>query len=45
MMEKGQAPGADDISADVLKLGGEDVVQWLLNLACVIWEEENVAED
>ena len=45
MMKNGRAPGADDTSAELLKLGREKVVQWLLHLARVIWEEEKVPED
>ena len=45
MMKNGMAPDADGISAELLKLGGENVVQWLLHLAGVIWEEEKVLED
>ena len=45
MMKNGRAPGADGISAELLKLDGEKVVQWLLHFARVTWEEEKVLED
>ena len=45
LMKNGRAPGADGISAELLKLGGDTVVQWLLHLATVVWEEERVPED
>ena len=45
MMKNGRAPGADDISAELLKLGGEKVVQWLTHLARIVWEKEKVPED
>ena len=44
-MKNGRAPGADDISAETLKLGGDTVVQWLLHLATAVCEEERVPED
>ena len=44
-MKNRQAPGADDISAELLKLWGEKVVQWLTHLAKAVWEEEKVPED
>ena len=45
MMKNGQAPGADDISAELLKLEGKKVVQWLTYLARIVWEKEKVPED
>ena len=45
MMKNGWAPSADGISTELLKLGGEKVLQWLLHLAHIIWEEEKVPED
>ena len=45
LMKNGRAPGADGISAELLKLGGDTVVRWLLHLATVVWEEERVPED
>ena len=45
MMNNGQTPDADGISAELLKLGGKKVLQWLLHLAHVIWEEQKVPKD
>jgi len=45
MMKTGRAPGADGIPAELLKLGGDTVVQWLSSLASVVWEQEKVPED
>ena len=39
-MKNGWAPGADSISVELLRLGGEMVMQWLVHLACIIWEEK-----
>ena len=44
LMRNGQAPGADDISAEILKLGRDTVAQWLLHLATAVWEEERAPE-
>ena len=41
-MKNGKAPEGDDISAELLKSGGEVVVQWLLTL---VWSSETMAED
>ena len=41
----GRVPGADGISAELLKLGGDTIVQWLLHLATAVWEKERVPED
>ena len=45
LMKNGRAPGVDDISAELLKLVGETVVQWLSHLAISVWESEKVPED
>ena len=45
MMKTGRAPGADGIPVELLKLGGDTVVQRLLSLASVVWEQEKVPED
>ena len=33
------------VSAELLKLGGEKVLQWLVHLVRVVWEEEKVPKD
>ena len=43
--QKGRAPGEDEITAELLKLGGEVVVQWLVSLASSVWESEKIPED
>ena len=44
-MKKGRPPGGDEITAELLKLGGEVVVQWLVSLASSVWESEKIPED
>ena len=44
-LKNGRAPGIDMITAELLKLGGEAVVQWLTRLAVSIWQSESVPED
>ena len=45
VMKDGWAPGADGISAELLRLGGEMMMQWLVHLARTIKEEEKVLND
>ena len=45
LMKNGQALGTDDISAELLKLCGEKVVQWLVHLAQAVLEEKKVPKD
>ena len=40
-----KAPGEDEITVEMLKLGGESFVQWLTRLPCRIWHSEEVPED
>ena len=44
-LKNGKVPGGDEITAELLKLGGEVVVQWLAELASLVWESEAVPED
>ena len=46
LLKNGKAPGVDKITAELLKLGEETVVQWLTQLAVIsIWQSESVPED
>ena len=45
LLKNGKAPGVDKITAELLKLGEERVVQWLTQLAVSIWQSESVPED
>ena len=45
VMKNNKAPSADNITAELLKLGGDVVVQWLLNLVSMVWQEKCVPED
>ena len=40
-----KAPGEDEITAELLKLGGEEVVEYLAHMACLIWKSEIVPAD
>ena len=44
-LNSGKAPVEDKISAEVLRLGGESVVEWLKHLADCVWREEAVPKD
>ena len=37
--------GVDEITAEMLKLGGEPVVHWLTCLSCRVWHSEKVPDD
>ena len=45
LLKNGKAPGVHMITAELLKLGEETVVQWLTQLAVSIWQSERVPED
>ena len=38
-------PGGDEITAELLKLGGGEMVQSLAHLATLVWESETVPAD
>ena len=44
-LKNGRAPGLDEISAEMLKLGGDESVQWLKLLSDCIWREETIPND
>ena len=44
-LRSGKAPGEDGITAEILRLGGESVVQWLKHLADRVWSEEGIPKD
>ena len=44
-LKNGKAPGGDEITAELLKLGGRGVVQSLAHLATLVWESETVPAD
>ena len=45
-LKNGKAPGGDEITAELLKLGGGEVVQSLAHLAAtLVWESETVPAD
>ena len=41
----GKAPGADGISAELLKLGGAETIRWLTSLFNSIWSSESIPSD
>ena len=44
-LRSGKASGEDGITAEVLRLGGESVVQWLKHLADHVWSEKAIPKD
>ena len=44
MKSNGQAPDVDDICAQLLKLV-EKVMQWLTNVALIVWGKEKVLKN
>lgn len=41
----GKAPGVDGISAEMLKYGGDAVVEWMLLICSLAWDQGVVPED
>ena len=44
-LRDGRASGADDISAELLKLGGAETIRWLTSLFNTIWNSESIPSD
>ena len=44
-LRDGKAPGADGISAELLKLGGAETIRWLTSLFNSIWSSECIPSD
>ena len=41
----GKASGADGISAELLKLGGAEIIRWLTSLFNSIWSSDSIPSD
>ncbi len=44
-LKLGKAPGLDGMTAEVLKYGGEIVVDWMMWVCNLAWEQSKVPED
>ena len=44
-LKMGKAAGVDGITAEMLKYGGESVIEWMHRICQMAWEEEKVPDD
>ncbi len=44
-LKLGKAPGSDGLTAEMLKYGGEVVVEWMMWICNLPWEQRKVPED
>ena len=44
-LKDNKAPGFDDITGEMLKAGGEKLLDWLLRICSAVWSSERVPED
>ena len=44
-MKSGKAPGADGVSAEMVKVGGDVITETLTEIFKEIWEEEEIPVD
>jgi hypothetical protein len=44
-MKSRKAPGNDEVTADILKAGGEPVIKWLHEMFTDVWKNEEAAEE
>ncbi|CAF1127812.1 unnamed protein product, partial [Didymodactylos carnosus] len=44
-MKSRKAPGSDEVTADLLKAGGEPVIRWLFEIFTDVWKNEEMVED